>query len=166
MNSAIPWSWLPRLVRFYAYFSGDPFNAYVNSNISCPRPKPPCPVGSHWVSASVAEGNRTSQCWTICSSTAADLCHLCLSHPKQKPFQVGPESLSNITAHLPASFHIKDAAIGPEGRAKNAVTLDVGDVLGQNSQQSPQIPKPPKNPQVFACPWIGFLQPGACQRNA
>ena len=35
--------------RFYAYFSGDPFNAYVNSNISCPRPKPPCPVGSHWV---------------------------------------------------------------------------------------------------------------------
>ncbi|CAK9054445.1 unnamed protein product [Durusdinium trenchii] len=62
--------------QFYAYFSGDPFNAYVNSNISCPRPKPPCPVGSHWV---------------------------------------GPESLSNITAHLPASFHIKDAAIGPEG---------------------------------------------------
>lgn len=35
--------------QFYAYFSGDPFNAYVNSNISCPRPKPPCPVGSHWV---------------------------------------------------------------------------------------------------------------------
>lgn len=35
--------------QFYAYFSGDPFNAYVNSNISCPRPKPPCPVGSHWI---------------------------------------------------------------------------------------------------------------------
>lgn len=48
-------SGLPKLIRlihyprFYAYFSGDPFNAYVNSNISCPRPKPPCPVGSHWV---------------------------------------------------------------------------------------------------------------------
>ena len=39
----------PFFFRFYAYFSGDPFNAYVNSNISCPRPKPPCPVGSHWV---------------------------------------------------------------------------------------------------------------------
>lgn len=35
--------------QFYVYFSGDPFNAYVNSNISCPRPKPPCPVGSHWI---------------------------------------------------------------------------------------------------------------------
>jgi len=35
--------------QFYAYFSGDPFNAYVNSMIECPRPKPPCPVGSHWV---------------------------------------------------------------------------------------------------------------------
>jgi len=36
--------------QFYAYFSGDPFNAFVNSMISCPRPAPPnCSIGSSWV---------------------------------------------------------------------------------------------------------------------
>eukprot|EP00930_Biecheleria_cincta_P074030 TRINITY_DN61268_c0_g1_i1.p1 TRINITY_DN61268_c0_g1~~TRINITY_DN61268_c0_g1_i1.p1 ORF type:complete len:663 (+),score=87.50 TRINITY_DN61268_c0_g1_i1:69-1991(+) len=37
--------------QFYAYFSGDPFNAFVSSMISCPRPAPPnCSIGSSWVS--------------------------------------------------------------------------------------------------------------------
>lgn len=36
--------------QFYAYFSGDPFNAFVNSMISCPRPEAPnCSIGSRWV---------------------------------------------------------------------------------------------------------------------
>ena len=55
--------WVCFYARFYAYFSGDPFNAYVNSNISCPRPKPPCPVGSHWVLAS--DWDRWEEIWEV-----------------------------------------------------------------------------------------------------
>lgn len=46
--------------QFYAYFSGDPFGAYVSANMRCDQPNPPCPTGSFFVN-STAGGSCQAQ---------------------------------------------------------------------------------------------------------